>query len=151
MNPTIADGLHRLRAAGLTQRAVGCSLDEIAQVEMELRATLPATYREFLLALGSSGGAFLQGSDFAWSQLARINREARELVRSAGARLPPSAFVFLMHQGYQFLFFAVSEGRDPQVLRFEEGGSIQPVGMAFSEWFLSAADDEIRAWRNVRR
>ena len=149
MNTRIADGLRLLQDAGLVQGVRGCTPEEIAQVEAQARLTLPATYKDFLSHLGVSAGRFLQGSDFAVTQLPGANRHARELVQSAGSVLPPTAFVFLMHQGYEFLFFDTAEGGDPEVFRFEEGGDIQKVGMTFSTWFLQTANDEIRVWRNL--
>lgn len=35
--------------------------------------------------------------------------------------LPADAFVFLMHQGYQFSFFALAKGDDPAVSSYLEG------------------------------
>jgi hypothetical protein len=56
-----------------------------------------------------------------------------------------------MHQGYQFLYFHAGEGDDPEVHRYEEGGPLQRLGVNFSTWFLSAADDEIRIVRGLGR
>lgn len=39
--------------------------------------------------------------------------------------LPADAFVFWMHQGYQFAFFRIGEGEDPPVYHFEEGQESQ--------------------------
>jgi len=142
----IAEGLRQLRAAGLVESgtASGCTSAEIARIETSLELRLPAAYREFLAHLGKSAGAFLQGSDFACSQLVRVNHEARDLLRESGHSLPRTCLVFLMHQGYQFLYFHSGESDDPDVHRFEEGGSPQPLRMSFTSWFLRAAEDEIR-------
>jgi len=35
--------------------------------------------------------------------------------------LPKDAFVFLMHQGYQFSFFRLSEGENPPIYFYCEG------------------------------
>lgn len=113
--------------------------------------SLPAAYKEFLAHLGRSAGSFLRGSDFTCDQLWRINREARELVRERGVDLPRAAVVFLMHQGYQFLYFHAAEGDDPEVHRYEEGGPLQRLGVSVSTWFLNAADDEIRIVRGLGR
>jgi hypothetical protein len=137
--------LRRLRAAGLTppDRVRGCSMQELASLESHLRARLPTTYREFLLALGHDGGAFMIGSDFCFDRLGDLQVEARELASKA-TEIPRSAFTFLMHQGYEFLFFNLGDSDDPEVLRCEEGGAPQPLGIPFTTWFQGAADDEIR-------
>lgn len=36
--------------------------------------------------------------------------------------LPADAFVFSMHQGYEFNFFVICEGNDPPVYKYVEGG-----------------------------
>lgn len=153
MNPTILAGLQRLQAAGLLPSGStgGCTPEEIDRIESQVGHRLPGVYVDFLSALGRSSGGFMRGSDFACGQLIRLNREARELVREGGLSIPALAFVFLMHQGYQFLYFDVSGGSDPEVHRFEEGGPLQRVGVTFSNWFSGAVDDEIRIVRGLGR
>lgn len=153
MNPTIAEGSRRLRSAGLLPPGDtgGCSSEEIAQIESQVGQRLPGVYRDFLALVGRASSGFMRGSDFACGQLLRINREARDLLREGGLSLSSSAFVFLMHQGYQFLYFDLNGGADPEVSRFEEGGTIQRLGVSFSIWFLGAVDDEIRIVRGLGR
>ncbi len=53
--------------------------------------------------------------------------------------MPEDAFVFFMHQGYQFMFFRLSEGDDPPVYYYGEGEGqdtfrvLQPSYSAFLE------------------
>lgn len=149
MSATIASSLQRLRSAGLTppDRTRGCSGEEVAHLESKLGFRLPATYREFLLALGHDAGSFMVGSDFSFDRLLDLQVEARALAREGA---PRTAFPFLMHQGYEFLFFMVGDDEDPQVHRFEEGGTGAPLGMTFSAWFAMATEDEIRLSRLSR-
>jgi hypothetical protein len=153
MNPTIAEGTRRLRSAGLLPPGDtgGCTSEEITRIESKVGQRLPGVYRDFLAVVGRSSGGFMRGSDLACDQLLRINREARDLTREGGLSLSSSAFVFLMHQGYQFLCFDLGAGADPEVSRFEEGGAIQRLGVSFSSWFLGAVDDEIRIVRGLGR
>jgi SMI1-KNR4 cell-wall len=41
--------------------------------------------------------------------------------------LPTDAFVFSMHQGYEFKYFKTSEGDDPPVYQYVEGNGHPPV------------------------
>ncbi len=136
--------LRSLRDEHLTLDARGCTEAEVAGLESRLRSKLPASYREFLFALGNDAAEFMQGSDLALKEVPSINDSARRLVAEAGQSLSSKAFVFLMHHGYQFLCFNLGEGDDPQVHRFMEGETLTPLGMPFTEWFRMAADDTIR-------
>lgn len=140
----------RLAAAGLSATASGCSDTDLALAEQDLGVKLPAAYATFLLRFGENSGGFMQGSDLSCRDLAQINRVGRKLVHDAGSALPDSAFVFLMHQGYQFVYFVIDESDDPQVHLFDEGESVRPLGWTFSEWVLRAADDEIEGWRRLK-
>jgi hypothetical protein len=84
---------------------------------------LPLAFKEVLLLMGHEAGGFLRGSEFLYDDLAQLTNIAAEMLQDARfpERLPPDAFVFFMHQGYQFNFFRVCEGDDPPVYRFYEG------------------------------
>ena len=59
----------------------------------------------------------MQGSDFTFEDLEGVREAADELLVEAGLEpLPSSAFVFVMHQGYQFYYF-----QDGAVFYFKEG------------------------------
>lgn len=53
--------------------------------------------------------------------------------------LPNNAFVFLMHQGYEFCYFIFSDGTDPPVYQYVEGNG-PPVltWSSFSEFLRSS-------------
>ena len=153
MNTAIARGLRHLRVAGAIRQgdALGCKPSDIDRIESDLAVKLPSVYKEFLSTLGRGAGTFLSGSDFNYADLPRINSEARDLAHDAGIDLPTSAFVFLIHQGYQFLWFDTSEGADPEVRRFREGEPGERLGRPFSAWFLNEADYHIRVMRSLGR
>jgi hypothetical protein len=93
----------------------GCSSREIKSLERQLSAKLPAAYVEFLAWMGHGAGKFLRGSR-CWAKfLMELNSEAVDLMKEDESTfsLPKDAFVFWMHQGYQFLFFSLSDGDDP--------------------------------------
>lgn len=102
---------------------LGCTEAEVAALEQRIGHYLPAAYREFLLWIGHSAGHLLQGSDVFYQQLEPLPTYAQELLQENDITtpLPEDAFVFYVHQGYQFMFFRLSEGDDPPVYYYGEG------------------------------
>ncbi len=100
-----------------------CTDEEVAVLEQQIGQPLPAAYREFLLWIGHGAGIFLQGSDAFYQHLNHLRQSAQDLLleNNITATLPEDVFVFYMHQGYQFMFFRLSEGDDPPVYYFGEG------------------------------
>lgn len=101
----------------------GCTCDEVIAIEQLLGISLPQAYQEFLLSMGHSAGQFLRGSDCFFQHLPQLQEWAIELLQenNFAESLPDDAFIFLMHQGYQFSFFRVSEGADPPTYSYCEG------------------------------
>lgn len=101
----------------------GCSPREVNQLERDLGVKLPEAYSEFLRLMGKGAGRFLQGSDCLYPQLKGLQAAAAELLEENHfpRSLPDDAFVFFMHQGYQFSFFRLSEGQDPPTYSYCEG------------------------------
>lgn len=101
----------------------GCTCDEVIAIEQQLGISLPRCYQEFLLSMGHSAGQFLRGSDCFFNNLPQLQEWAVELLQenNFAESLPEDAFIFLMHQGYQFSFFRVSEGADPPTYSYCEG------------------------------
>jgi hypothetical protein len=84
---------------------------------------LPAAYRAYLLIAGRRSPSAWVGTDCTIDWLYQLHDAAEELLREWGQPLlSADAFVFLMHQGYQFMYF-VADGRsdDPPVHYFMEG------------------------------
>ena len=122
----------------------GCSDAEVATFQQERALKLPRAYLRFLGALGVNSGEFLQGSDFLFEQLDRLQSGAQALLDDdQGPRLPERAFVFCSHQGYQFLFFDLGEGPDPTVHYYMGGDRrFKVVAPAFSDWLVQTVRDE---------
>ena len=57
-------------------------------------------------------------------------------------RLERGDFVFLGHQGYEFLFFNVADSSDPPVFLLVEDAEPIRVSSHFSEWLLSCIGDQ---------
>ena len=146
---TLAKG--RIESTGLAigSEIKGCALAAVDAIELNSGCRLPRVYKAFLHELGGGAGKFLSGSDWTCPKLTRIQREARGLLRGLKAEnpLPASAFVFLMHQGYQFRFFRCDGDDDPAVYLFAEGENApRQVFARFSDWLMQCVDDEAANW-----
>jgi len=121
MTDATAEFVQRFQSLGLDGSP--CSNDEIDNVEQRAGLRLPAAYRAYLRIAGRQPPAALVGSDCTIRHLPYLRDAANQLLEQGGqARLPQNAFVFLMHQGYQFMYF-VADGQsdDPPVHYYLEG------------------------------
>ena len=120
---------------------IGCTMREIIELEQQLGVAgtppykggaccdrpaavkLPRAYQEFLRIMGKGAGQFLRGSDCFYDQLLDLQQAAGELLAENHflGKIPDDAFVFFMHQGYQFSFFRLSEGDNPPTYSYCEG------------------------------
>lgn len=102
----------------------GCTEQEIAALEQAVAQTLPPAFRAYLLRCGKMPDAVFTGSDCCYGDLFHLREDAEDLLEENGQpfNLPKRAFVFLMHQGYQFLYF-LTDGKspDPPVQYYLEG------------------------------
>ena len=115
----------------------GCTSEEIDRLEKLAGIRLPKAYREFLLAIGRRAGKLFQGTDILFPALDGVRDAAIHLLHENGEtfRLPSDAFVFSMHQGYEFDYFIASQGDDPPVYQYVEGsGSPALIWPSFSEF-----------------
>ncbi len=116
--------LNEIKILGIPnpRKFVPCTEEEVARLEQATHLTLPRAYQEFLRTMGNGTDTLLNGSDFLYPRLMRLQEGAREMLAedSFPQKLPEDAFVFFMHQGYQFGFFRTSEGDDPPLYRYLE-------------------------------
>jgi SMI1 / KNR4 family (SUKH-1) len=127
----------------------GCSDEEIEGIERQFSISLPAVYRRFLKRMGRSTGKFLQGSDFLFPELLLLREQAERLLRGMKGQFTLSNhdFVFLVHQGYEFLFFDALASDDPPVWFYlEQETRPKRLFDRFSLWLLAAVADEVRAF-----
>lgn len=116
----------KLIALGLAdpQEIIGCSESEIEQIKAAQTVTfLPEIYVEFLRKMGKLAGNLYLGSDWAYPDLLKLKLHASELLNENANSfvLPDDAFVFLMHQGYQFMYFRTNDLKaDPEVYYYIE-------------------------------
>lgn len=132
-----------------TTRVQSCTEEEVRLLEKNLNCRLPDAYREFLLWMGHGAGAFLQGTDIFYKHVPKIQGWAKELLAENGfpVLLPDDAVVFMMHQGYQFMFFRVSEGDNPPIYYYHEACHFDSFELRFpnlDEFLLAQLDIEMR-------
>ncbi len=120
----------------------GCSELEIRLLEDRLGIGLPQKYQSFLKLMGHSADRFFLGSDFTYNELEQLQDWAKELLEESAVDLtfPDNAFVFLMHQGYQFYFFYLNEDNNPKVYGYLEGNSHFDKFERFDEFLLKCAE-----------
>jgi hypothetical protein len=100
-----------------------CSEEEILKLEEHIGRELPQAYKEYLATMGKYSGIVNAGTDCFYEDLFELNQDALELLlqNKIEIQLSDDAFVFCMHQGYQFLFFKLDEGENPPVYGYSEG------------------------------
>jgi hypothetical protein len=130
--------------ASRSSGTAGCSDGELAAFQRDRRLELPEAYLHYLRAVGVNPGEFMRGSDLKFEELDALQSEAPLLLEEEnGPSLPENAFVFIAHQGYQFLFFRLDEGADPPIYHYLEGESdFKVVAPSFSDWLVGAVRDE---------
>lgn len=152
----VQTSIAKLMATGLAapNGLRGCSDAELDQLSQKLGAPLPEAYRQFLQVMGKSAGRFMQGSDFLYPVIADLQTRARKLLADDGVApfLTSSDIVFLMHQGYEFLFMRPASAKDPSVWAFGEGDE-KPAQVYehFSAWLAQAAQDEASLLRSLKK
>lgn len=134
---------------------IGCTEEEISQLENRIGFELPGMYREFLLAVGHESGRLFQGTVVHYPNLIEIQEWAKELLEEHNnpMSLPDTSFVFSMHQGYEIRFFDVSMGENPPVFLWYEGmenpASAIRLFDTFEEFLLQEIEDHSDiSWRD---
>lgn len=127
-------------------QAKGCSEKQIEQVKNCIPVALPSVYLAFLRAMGRSAGRFMYGSNVFYPHIFKLQTQALDLLAEdcTAPALPPNAFVFLMHQGYNFNWFLAGGSDDPEVWHFTEGMSaFQKLACSFTEYLRKRSAQEI--------
>ena len=124
----IRDELINMKIATL-ETVRGCSPQEIEAIKSRQGVDyLPGLYVEYLAVLGNKDGGLYVGSDRLYSHLLLLKDWAKELLEEHDQPfdLPADAFVLLMHQGYQFLYFLTKDKNDdPTIFYYTEDRRLQ--------------------------
>jgi SMI1 / KNR4 family (SUKH-1) len=121
MSDAVANFVEHYRALGLDGSP--CSAADVKNVERDGGNILPAAYKAYLLIAGREPPAAWVGSDCTICDLPKLFGWAAHLLsENHQPPLPEQAFVFIMHQGYQFKYF-IADGNsdDPPVFYYLEG------------------------------
>lgn len=133
----------------------GCTEEEIKSLERRFSLHLPQCYRDFLGVMGWAAGEFLVGTDYSFPKMLQFRKDAEELLQTSQSdfKLSFTAFVFMFHQGYTFLFFDCRDDpNDPPVFMFTEAEKEpRKVSDGFSAWLLTAVEDDIAAHRKRKQ
>ena len=126
----------------------GCTQAEIAEIEARTSMSLPSVYHKFLLQVGRRAGLFYEGSDMFYPRVLELREAACELLQEAHNNfvLPIDAFVFFMHQGYQFMYFRVVAGDDdPPIYNYIEGDTMPKQAYESFSGFVKNSVEEHNA------
>jgi hypothetical protein len=112
---------------------------------------LPELYQEFLLMMGKQAGLLHQGTDARYKYLLNIKEAALELLQENDNpfELPADAFVFQMHQGYEFFYFLTGDkSQNPPIYRYLEGTDVAgfKVWNSLFDYFDIEIEREIVSW-----
>lgn len=132
----------------------GATAAEIEEIERKAGGALPAAYVAFLREVGGDPGEFKRGSDFDLRFLrGAVAEDFAEVLAEDGAEpLPPQAFVFLDHQGYQFYWFLLSADPDPAVFHYSTSTRRHAkIAESFSEWLEMCVESAIRVRSQLGR
>ncbi|MCR6642517.1 MAG: SMI1/KNR4 family protein [Sporocytophaga sp.] len=102
---------------------IPCTENEIRELEFKLGVNLPKSYREYLLILGKDSGDLFAGSFVSSKDLLFFKNEAVKILIGNNFKksLEPQDLVFLIHQGYQFMFFKCDKDEeDPKIYFYDE-------------------------------
>jgi SMI1-KNR4 cell-wall len=127
---------------------VGCSISDIQELKTLITGELPYQYVEFLRAVGKHAGLFFRGTRIYFPEIFSLRSAANNLLIESQVdfNLPPLAFVFCMHQGYEFDYFILGSSDDPEVYRYTEGNlAPEKIFDCFSEYFVAAVDMHVNA------
>jgi hypothetical protein len=145
----------RLMEAGLALEGDfhGCTDQEIRSIEDHFQVQLPICYRDFLKVMGRYAGDFMAGTDYSFPKMFGFRQGAEKVLQKhlPEYKLPPNAFVFFSHQGYNYEWFNCHDhADDPPVFLFSEvDKKPRTVSDSFSAWLLAAVNDDIAAYREL--
>jgi len=103
---------------------LGCTESEILELIHDQNVNaLPPIYIKFMRYAGKRAGGLWAGTDAFYPYMKGLKQVAVDLLieNDFDFDLPDTSFVFLMHEGYQFMYFDTTVIDDPEVLYYMEG------------------------------
>jgi len=128
----------------------GLEEEQVSLLEFELGVEFPTLFRTFLRELGLSCGLVFTGSDCNPKDYPSFLETAADLIAQSGLELflTDKSVVFLLHQGYTFLYFESLTGYDTAVFQYTESDS-GPKEISSS--FAELVDSELCLWEDLNR
>ena len=129
----------------------GLEEEQVSLLEYELGVEFPILFRTFLREIGSS--CVFTGSDCNPKDYVRFLEYTADLILESGVNLflTDQSVVFLVHQGYTFLYFESTAVYDTAIFQYTEGESApQQITPSFAELVdseLCLGEDLNRNWR----
>lgn len=138
--------VNALHAAGISGET--CDEWTVRDLEQQLRVTLPAAYRAFLLVAGHGFPTWSGSHHTVDDDLPALQQMASRLLKERGSSLPTDAFVFLIHQGVAVQFFLLGDGDDPPVYEWVDYAEPQPIERAGRNFtgFVAASKRQLEDW-----
>lgn len=129
---------------------VGCTEDEIQNLERSFSVRLPAAYKDFLRAFGKESGGFLNDCSYLYPSLMTIvKREVDSIAKRFALKLDPCWFVFLSRDPI-ILLFDTTKGDDPPVWRFDEDTEeLKEVFPSFTAWLNDIVRGDIEGMKRL--
>jgi hypothetical protein len=137
----------------LSSQLIGCTLDQINEVmEVQQVERLPIVYQQFLSWMGQfAGDIYFSGTDVFYPAILKFKVFALKVIRqnNLSINLSKRDFVFLSHQGYQFMYFDVNHD-DPDVIGFSEAEVELKNFGSLSSWLLDCIDEDLQNLNRLR-
>lgn len=158
----------------ITNEFIGCTEEQITNLELKLNVNLPEAYKEFLRWFGVKGGQIMRGSDFYYRYLigeayedyieegiyqndASLLKFAKELLIEHGfdgEALLENTVVIMSHQGTAYQYMKLDEGENPKVYMFAEQGEWLKNGPmvwadSFSDYMINMLKQDIKALKHL--
>lgn len=128
----------------------GCSLEDVAMIEMKFGLTLPPAFVALLARIGRNRGHLLRGADFGYPEILRYRENAESVLAGSELSLDPLDFVFEMEQGTQFLFFRAGTSDDPAVsLCNPDDPGFVALGLSLTAWLRVCMNEEMELWKRA--
>lgn len=129
------------RGIATPETLVGCTEEEITELERAKGLELPETYKQFLRIAGVKAGEFMADIDAFYPAIRELTTGIREDLEGI-VELPPQAFVFAQRLGEWLTFFIADGTDDPIIYGWSEADETQTK--AFYTGFWDFIADELK-------